>query len=167
MLKKKITFEDYNGNTRTEDFYFNITKAELSRWYFEHGNAGILEHMKHIVVTKDTKGLMDFVSELISISYGIKSEDGMRFIKDPKLTRDFMQTDAYSVLYLELISEEDAIGNFLQGCLPKSAADSTVSKEDVMKYLYGDITVEDLFKAKTDKNKLELVSDVNNKNTGI
>lgn len=166
MLKKKITFEDYNGNTRTEDFYFNITKAELSRYYFEHGNAGMLEYLKNILITKDVKGLMDFISEIITISYGVKSDDGLRFIKDPARTRDFMQTDAYSVLFLELMKEENAIGNFLQACLPKSNADASVSKEDVMKYLYGEISVEDLFKSKNDKGSLELVSDVTNNDSG-
>ena len=78
MLKKTITYEDYDGQTRTEDFYFNLTEAELQRYYFEHSNEGMMEYLKSILLTKNTKGMMDFIAEIITISFGVKSEDGKR-----------------------------------------------------------------------------------------
>jgi hypothetical protein len=80
MLKKTITYEDYDGQTRTEDFYFNLTEAELQRYYFEHSNEGMMEYLKSILLTKNTKGMMDFIAEIITISFGVKSEDGKRFV---------------------------------------------------------------------------------------
>lgn len=148
MLKKTITYEDYDGQTRTEDFYFNLTEAELQRYYFEHSNEGMFEYLKSILLTKNTKGMMDFIAEIINISFGVKSEDGKRFVKDPNLTRAFSQTEAYSTLYMELMTKEGAIAEFLTGCMPKKALKSEVQKsikaDDVKDYVYGNKSLEEI-----------------------
>lgn len=148
MLKKTITYEDYDGQTRTEDFYFNLTEAELQRYYFEHSNGGMMEYLKSILLTKNTKGMMDFIAEIITISFGVKSEDGKRFVKDPNLTRAFSQTEAYSTLYMELMTKENAIAEFLTGCMPKKALKSEVQKSikanDVKDYVYGNKSLEEI-----------------------
>lgn len=148
MLKKTITYEDYDGQTRTEDFYFNLTEAELQRYYFEHSNEGMMEYLKSILLTKNTKGMMDFIAEIITISFGVKSEDGKRFVKDPNLTRAFSQTEAYSTLYMELMTKENAIAEFLTGCMPKKALKSEVQKsikaDDVKDYVYGNKSLEEI-----------------------
>lgn len=148
MLKKTITYEDYDGQTRTEDFYFNLTEAELQRYYFEHSNEGMFEYLKSILLTKNTKGMMDFIAEIITISFGVKSEDGKRFVKDPNLTRAFSQTEAYSALYMELMTKENAIAEFLTGCMPKKALKSEVQKsikaDDVKDYVYGNKSLEEI-----------------------
>lgn len=148
MLKKTITYEDYDGQTRTEDFYFNLTEAELQRYYFEHSNEGMFEYLKSILLTKNTKGMMDFIAEIINISFGVKSEDGKRFVKDPNLTRAFSQTEAYSTLYMELMTKENAIAEFLTGCMPKKALKSEVQKsikaDDVKDYVYGNKSLEEI-----------------------
>lgn len=148
MLKKTITYEDYDGQTRTEDFYFNLTEAELQRYYFEHSNEGMMEYLKSILLTKNTKGMMDFIAEIITISFGVKSEDGKRFVKDPNLTRAFSQTEAYSTLYMELMTKENAIAEFLTGCMPKKALKSEVQKSikanDVKDYVYGNKSLEEI-----------------------
>lgn len=148
MLKKTITYEDYDGQTRTEDFYFNLTEAELQRYYFEHSNEGMMEYLKSILLTKNTKGMMDFIAEIITISFGVKSEDGKRFVKDPNLTRAFSQTEAYSTLYMELMTKENAIAEFLTGCMPKKALKSEVQKsikaDDIKDYVYGNKSLEEI-----------------------
>lgn len=148
MLKKTITYEDYDGQTRTEDFYFNLTEAELQRYYFEHSNEGMMEYLKSILLAKNTKGMMDFIAEIITISFGVKSEDGKRFVKDPNLTRAFSQTEAYSTLYMELMTKENAIAEFLTGCMPKKALKSEVQKsikaDDVKDYVYGNKSLEEI-----------------------
>lgn len=148
MLKKTITYEDYDGQTRTEDFYFNLTEAELQRYYFEHSNEGMMEYLKSILLTKNTRGMMDFIAEIITISFGVKSEDGKRFVKDPNLTRAFSQTEAYSTLYMELMTKENAIAEFLTGCMPKKALKSEVQKsikaDDVKDYVYGNKSLEEI-----------------------
>ena len=160
MLKKTITFEDFDGNTRSGDFYFNLTQSELQRYYFEHGNQGLIEYLKNVVLTKDAKALMDFISEMIAITYGVKSEDGLRFIKDPVRTREFTQTNAYDVLYRELLSEESAISDFLTGCFPKNAASvGNISKDDIAKYMYGEMSLDELLSS---KKKMELVQNATN-----
>lgn len=148
MLKKTITYEDYDGQQRTETFYFNLTEAEVQRYNFEHSNEGLIEYLKSIITTKNVKNMMDFIAELISISFGTKSEDGKRFIKDPALTRAFMQTEAYSQLYMELVTEESAITNFLMGCMPKKAfnnkALSNTSASDIKDFVYGNKDLKEL-----------------------
>lgn len=151
MLKKTITYEDYDGQTRTEDFYFNLTEAELQRYYFEHSNEGMFEYLKGILLTKNAKAMMDFIAELISISFGVKSEDGKRFVKDPNLTRAFAQTEAYSTLYMELMTKEGSIADFLKGCMPKKALAAAsgkpnIKEEDITAYVYGNKSLEELTK---------------------
>lgn len=150
MLKKKISYEDYEGNQRTEECYFNLSKAEISRYFFEHGNDGLFDYLLNIAATKNTKGMMDFIAEIISISYGVKSEDGKRFIKDPGYTRAFTQTEAYSVLFMELLTKENAITDFLMGIMPKDVAaargKTALSDADIKDYMYGNKSLEDLTK---------------------
>lgn len=150
MLKKKITYEDYDGNQRTEEYYFNLTEAEIQRYNVEHSNEGLIEYLKGIVLTKNAKAMMDFIAELISISFGVKAEDGKRFVKDEKLTIAFMQTEAYSELYMELMTKENAISEFLIGCMPKkmvrAEAQKALTESDVKDYIYGQKTLEELSK---------------------
>lgn len=150
MLKKKITYEDYDGNQRTEEFYFNLSQAELQRYYYEHSNEGLLDYLRNILLTKNSKGMMDFIAEIINISYGVKSDDGKRFIKDANFTRAFTQTEAYSELYMELLTKENAITDFLYGCLPKSLiegkAKAKLSDEEIKAYMYGNKSLEEIAK---------------------
>lgn len=146
MLKKKITFEDFDGETRTEEYYFNFTEAEVQRYNVEHSNDGLIEYLREVILTKNAKAMMAFIDEIITISYGVKSEDGKRFIKDPDKTREFTQTEAYSNLYMELMTTENAITDFLIGCMPKKLvnkeARKMISDSDVKDYIYGNKSLE-------------------------
>ena len=117
MLKKIITYTDYNGVERTEPFYFNLSKAELME--MELGvTGGMTEMLNKIINAKDGPSLMKTFKEMIMKSYGIKSDDGKRLIKSEELSIAFTQTEAYSVLFMELITDDKAASDFVNGIIP-------------------------------------------------
>lgn len=127
MLKKTITYEDFNGVERKEDFYFNLSKAEIMEMQF--GTVGGLDVMlKKIIDAKDVKSIMDTFKMLILKAYGIKSDDGRRFIKSEEIAKEFEQTEAYSILYMELATDDNAAAEFVNGIIPKDVA-SEVSNQ--------------------------------------
>ena len=117
MLKKIITYTDYNGVERTEPFYFNLSKAELME--MELGvTGGMTEMLNKIIDAKDGPSLMKTFKEMIMKSYGVKSDDGKRLIKSEELSIAFTQTEAYSVLFMELITDDKAAADFVNGIIP-------------------------------------------------
>jgi hypothetical protein len=118
MLKKTIKYVDYDGNERTEDFYFNLSKAEVAE--MELGTTGRLSSMlDKIIKEKDEKRLVEIFKEFVLKSYGEKSADGKRFIKNKELLDAFTQTEAYSELFIKLASDADEAKDFINGILPK------------------------------------------------
>lgn len=130
MLKKRIKYTDYDGNQREEDFYFNLTKAEIAE--LELSTEGGLEQLiSKIIDAKDTNQIIKFFKKIILMSYGEKSLDGKRFIKDEELTKEFTQTEAYSELFMELATDENAASNFINGIIPtefKQSADLKITE---------------------------------------
>ena len=130
MIKKTITYTDYDGNERTETFFFNLNKAELIEFnYFVDG--GMERFLQRIVKNEDTKGMIDLFKELIRRSYGEKSEDGLRFIKvrdGHNLVDDFMQTEAYSELFVEITSDEKKASEFINGIIPHKVAEELATR---------------------------------------
>lgn len=125
MLKKPIKYVDYNGVERTEDFYFNLSKAELME--LEMGTTGgFSEMVKRIVAAQDQPTLMKIFKDFIVKAYGEKSADGKHFMKYDAagnlLANNFVQTEAYSVLYMELITNADAASEFINGVVPADIA---------------------------------------------
>lgn len=117
MLKKTITFTDYNGVSRTEDFYFNLTKAELTE--MEMGTTGgLAEMINRIVAAQDAPAIIKVFKDLILKAYGVKSPDGRRFIKSKELSDEFAQTEAYSQLFMELAQDADMAAEFVNGIVP-------------------------------------------------
>jgi hypothetical protein len=128
MLKKTITYTDYNGNERTEDFYFNLSKAEIMEMELST-TGGIAEMVRKIVSAQDTPALVKIFKDLILKAYGEKSADGKRFIKSEELRDAFSQTEAYSELFMELSTNADAAAKFVNGILPNSTTVNAVSPE--------------------------------------
>lgn len=117
MLKKIITYTDYNGVERTEPFYFNLSKAELME--MELGvTGGMTEMLNKIIAAKDAPSLMKTFKEMIMKAYGVKSDDGKRLIKSEELSIAFTQTEAYTVLFMELITDDKAAADFVNGIIP-------------------------------------------------
>lgn len=123
MLKKTIPYNDYNGGERTEDFYFNLSKAEIME--MEMGTTGgFVEMINRVVAAQDTASIVKIFKEIILKAYGVKSPDGKRFIKSKELSEEFAQTEAYSNLFMELATDADAAAAFINGIVPADAKPS-------------------------------------------
>lgn len=121
MLKKTITYVDYNGTERKEDFYFNLNKAEIME--MEMGTTGgMVEMINRIVAAQDAPAIIDVFKKMILKAYGEKSADGKRFIKSKELSEAFSQTEAYSQLFMELATDADAAAKFVNGIVPATEA---------------------------------------------
>lgn len=118
MLKKDITYTDFNGVERKETFWFHLSKAELLDMEMTT-TGGYAEMVQRIVDAKDAPALIHIFKDLIRKSYGIKSEDGRRFIKSDELFEEFSQTEAYSQLYMELTLNADKAAEFANGIMPQ------------------------------------------------
>ncbi len=130
MLKKTITYTDYDGLERTEEFRFNLTKAELVD--MELTTAGTFsETMKRIIAEKDIIRIAKLFKELLLKSYGVKSDDGKRFVKSQELSEAFSQTEAYSDLYIELLSNPEEAAKFFAEVAPKMEEVSVVPAGNV------------------------------------
>ena len=117
MLKKTITYIDYNGVERTEDFYFNLSKAEVLE--LEMGTTGgLTEMINKIVAAQDVPTLIKVFKDLVLRAYGEKSPDGKRFIKSDEIRDAFSQTEAYSNLFMELATDAEAASKFFNGIIP-------------------------------------------------
>lgn len=120
MYKETITYTDYDGNERTEDFYFNLTEAEI--YELELGTTGGLrKQIEQIVKAQDAPQIVAIFKNIIAKSYGEKSPDGRRFIKSPELFEAFSQTEAYSQLFVKLATDAEAGANFINGIAPNDA----------------------------------------------
>lgn len=118
MLKKSITYTDYDGNERTEDFYFNLTRAEVVE--MEMGvTGGLTQMLNKIVAEQDSKKIIEMFKKVILTAYGEKSPDGRRFVKSEELSNAFAQTEAYSNLFMELATSEEAATKFINAIVPK------------------------------------------------
>lgn len=117
MLKKTITYTDYNGNERKEDFYFNLSKAEIMEMEMST-TGGLAEMIQKVVATQDAPAIIKIFKDLVLKAYGEKSADGKRFIKNEELATAFSQTEAYSILFMELATDADAAAKFVNGIVP-------------------------------------------------
>lgn len=118
MLKKTITYTDYNGIERTEDFYFNLSQAEIMDMEMSI-EGGLSQKINKIVDAKDNVTLYKLFTDIITKAYGEKSSDGRRFIKSKEISESFIQTEAYSVLLNEFITNSDSAVKFVNAIIPK------------------------------------------------
>ena len=117
MLKETITFVDYNGVESTEDFYFNLTNAEVTEMEMST-SGGLAEMINRVVAAQDAPAIIKIFKDLILKAYGIKSPDGKRFIKSDEISTEFSQTEAYSQLFMKLATDADAASRFVNGIVP-------------------------------------------------
>ena len=128
MLKKTITYNDYDGNERTEDFYFNLTQAEILEMDLS-ASGGLEKLIQKIISEKNGEKIVKLFKEIILKSYGEKSLDGKRFIKNEELTEAFIQTEAYSQLFVELATDSDKAAEFVNGIIPKDGKVITTNQQ--------------------------------------
>lgn len=130
MLKKTIKYTDFNGNEATDEVYFNLTKAEVAEMELSSSTlnadgtttGGMQQMLTSVVESGSGKQIIAVFKEILSKSYGIRSEDGKRFIKSPELFEEFSQTAAYSEFFMGLITDADAAANFVKAVMPAEIA---------------------------------------------
>lgn len=125
MIKKTVTYTDYNGVERTENFYFNMSKAEVMEMELSTAG-GMAESIQKIVDAKDAPAIIRVFKELVLKAYGVKSDDGRRFMKvkpDGTMYADeFKETEAYSQIFMELATDADKAAEFVNGIMPAELA---------------------------------------------
>ena len=121
MLKKTIKYTDYNGVERTEDFWFNLSKAEIMEMELST-TGGLAELIQKIVKEQDAPAIIKIFKDLVLKSYGEKSPDGKRFIKSEEISLAFSQTEAYSNLFMELATNAEEAAKFINGIVPADLA---------------------------------------------
>lgn len=132
MLKYPITYEDLDGNTVTESFYFNFTKTELIEMEVSE-REGLQKVLERIVAAEDRKELVAQFKKLILSSYGVKSEDGKRFVKSETLRTEFSQHPAFDALFIKLATDANAGGDFVNGVMPRDLAKLIAEKTETSK----------------------------------
>lgn len=118
MLKKTVTYVDFDGNERTEDFFFNLTEQEIAEMELST-EGGLGNFINKAVAAKSQVELIDLFKKLILAAYGVKSADGRRFVKNDAVREDFMSTQAFSDIYMELVQDADKASEFFNGIVPK------------------------------------------------
>lgn len=131
MLKKSITYKNFDNETVTEDFYFNMTKAELVELELSE-RGGLGDTLKAIVDSKDGAKIIEYFKKIILLSYGERSEDGRRFIKSPELASSFSHTEAYSELFMELATDANVAAAFVAGIMPSDLAEEVSALPDTV-----------------------------------
>lgn len=125
MLKKTITYEDWNGETRTEDFYFNLTRTELIE--METGmvpGRSLTEVLQTLISDRDMGTIVQTIKEIVLKAYGEKSSDGKRFVKNQDVRDSFEQNPAYDILYMELAQDAEKAADFLNGIMPSQVTET-------------------------------------------
>lgn len=121
MLKRTISYEDFDGNQVSEVHYFNISNSELIELNVQY-EGGAQAFFQRIVEAEDGEAIIQQFKKLILLAYGKRSEDGRRFIKNDELRDEFTQTLAYDALFMELATNASAGAEFVNGVIPKDLA---------------------------------------------
>lgn len=116
MHKEIITYNDLNGVQRIEDFYFDLSKPEIVKMQAST-KGGYDVQLKSIAASLDGAKIMDFFENFISKSFGVKSEDGRRFMKSSEISRSFMETPAYEVLFEKLVTDDKYAADFVNAVM--------------------------------------------------
>jgi len=131
MLKKTITYEDLDGKTVTEDFYFNLNKPEIAEMELSMPG-GWSAWLENIIESEDGAEIIKSFKWVITESVGRRSEDGRRFVKSQEIVDDFMQTAAYEQLFMEMVTDANAAANFVVGIMPKDLQQADDVKAKVL-----------------------------------
>ena len=119
MLKKTLTYIDYDNNVRTEDFYFNLTQAELTEMELSF-DGGLSKTLQKVIAAQESSKIVAIFKDLVLKSYGVKSPDGKRFMKSQEIRDSFAQTEAYSDLFMSLATNASAAAAFVNAIVPST-----------------------------------------------
>lgn len=122
MFKKTVTYTDWNGVKRTEDFYFNLTRTECIE--LEYGSdlgKSMTDSIKTLIENQDMGVIVKTIKEILLAAYGIKSDDGRRFIKNAEVREAFEQNPAFDIIYMEFATDPDKAADFVTGIMPSES----------------------------------------------
>ena len=167
MFKHTIKYTDYNGTPREEQFLFNLSRAELMKMELST-TAGFEEKIRMLIATKNNAEIMNIYEDLILNSYGIKSEDGRRFIKSEELKNQFKQSEAYSELLMQLLGDDKFQAEFLNGIINGTNVPVEIDDGEAIKKLkelgYDTSAIEAALSEKNAANKVVSIEDKVDKN---
>lgn len=150
MFTDTVTYTDYDGNERTETVYFNLSKPELIK--LQYSIPGGMDKTLDRIMKRLNSGdpevvgeMFDFFEELLTKSYGVKSDDGKRFVKSKEITEEFVQSELYSEMFMRFSSDPDYVNKFVIGIMPSDLAAEVNNNSEVQKRL-------DAFKEATSNN---------------
>ena len=123
MLKKTITYEDFNGEKQSQTFYFNLTRTEIIRME-SSVDGGLANALTRIVESKNSKDILEQFEQIVTLAYGVKSDDGQTFEKSDELREKFLNHAAYDELFIELVSNQTTMAAFINGIVPKAALEA-------------------------------------------
>lgn len=127
MLVKEIEFEDYDGNLRKEKHYFNLNQSEVFKLLMTEGEYTLDKVLERLATERNGKKIIQTFEDILHMSYGRKSLDGRKFEKSEEIWEEFYQTEAYSKLFTELVTDAKKAADFVNNIIPKKLADE-VSK---------------------------------------
>lgn len=122
MIKKTITYKDLNGNDRTESFYFHFYESEILEMEMSV-DGGFAERIQRIIDAKDQPSLIRVIKKFVLDAYGVKSDDGKRFIKNDEVRAAFVESPAYSKIFMELVMDDVVAAEFVKGVVPSEMSD--------------------------------------------
>lgn len=128
MLKKTVTYEDYNGVSKTKDFYFNLNKAELMKMELTEAG-GLAESIEKVVAANNVPAIIDIFDKLVLDAYGEKTPDGEGFVKSPEIREAFKHHPAYPIIYMELATNSDEAAKFINGIVPADMAKEAEARQ--------------------------------------
>lgn len=117
MVTREVKYVDFDGNDRTEDLYFNLTRSEITEWNYEY-DGGFVKYLEKIVKTESIRDLIKVVREFILKAYGEKSPDGRRFVKSDEISKSFYETNAYDVLFMSFVENPQTFTEFVKAVCP-------------------------------------------------
>lgn len=121
MFKKTITYTGFDDVERTEDFYFNLTKAEITKMNLSQ-SGGLVALLTKMTQTQDVPAIVAMFEEIVLGAYGEPTADGRGFSKSEEITKSFTQTEAYSQFYMDLMTDSEQASAFIKGIVPKDIA---------------------------------------------
>lgn len=130
MIPKRVTYTDYNGVTRTEDFLFNLTQAELVEMEYTT-DGGLSDMIDKLIGAVEVPEIVKMFKNLVMKSYGVKSPDGRRFMKSPEILQAFVETEAYSKIFMELAFDDKAASEFIAGIIPTLTPEQKARLEEL------------------------------------
>ena len=122
MIKKTVTYEDLNGQSRTESFYFHYYESEILEMELSV-DGGFAERIQRIIDAKDQTTLIRVIKKFVLDAYGVKSDDGRQFIKNDEVRAKFEQCPAYSKIFMELVLDDKVAADFVNGVVPPEMAE--------------------------------------------